>query len=65
VARATVSALERRFAVEFAALDRGFRERRSPSVRAAAGLRRLNESLRVQLRRLEHPGIYREATLAR
>jgi hypothetical protein len=64
-ARATLAALERAFAEDFAALDAGFRARRTLGVRAAAALRAVNETLRVELRRVEHPFAYRGATRAR
>jgi hypothetical protein len=63
-AQPLVADLERRYAAEFALLDRGFRERRGPGVRAAASLRALNEGLRVRLRRLEHPLLYRAKVVA-
>jgi hypothetical protein len=61
-ARSLLDRLERVYAEEFAAIDRGFRERRSPPTRAFAALRAANESLRVRLRRLEHPLLYRQKT---
>jgi hypothetical protein len=65
VARATLAALERECASDFATIEAGFRARRTAAMRAAAGLRALNETLRVQLRRIERPGLYRERTHAR
>ncbi len=65
VVHATLAALEAEFATDFAALDREFVRRRTPAMRATAELRRLNETVRVQLRRLEHPGVYRERSIAR
>jgi hypothetical protein len=62
-ARSLLEHLERVYAQELAAIDRGFRERRSRPTRAAAALRAANESLRVRLRRLEHPLLYREKTI--
>jgi hypothetical protein len=64
VARALLAELERVHAAEFALIDRGFRRRRGPAVRARASLRALNEALRVQLRRLEHPFLYDWKTVA-
>jgi hypothetical protein len=58
-ARATVAAIERQRAGEFEAIDGGFRARRNLNVRAASALRAFNEALRVQLRRVEHPGLFR------
>ena len=65
VVRPTLGALEREFAETFAVVDAGFRARRTRSMRSAAGSRALNESLRVQLRRVEHPWLFRDATRAR
>lgn len=64
-ARSTLAALARRYAAEFAELDAGFRARRTPAVCAAAAIRGFNETLRFQLRRVEHPMLYRESTFAR
>jgi hypothetical protein len=64
-ARATLAALEREFATSFALIDAGFRARRTPPLRAYARFRAVNESLRVGLRRIEHPGMFRAATRAR
>jgi len=57
-ARPIVAELERRYAPDFAALDAGFRSRRSALARLAGALRGLNEDARVGLRRLERPGLY-------
>jgi hypothetical protein len=65
VVRTTLRQLEARYAAEFAAVEAGFRERRGPAERARAALRGANETLRVQLRRLEHPGLYRGPSEAR
>ena len=65
VVRATIAALEREFDADFAAIDAGFRAGRSPLARARTTLRGANETLRVALRRVEHPGLYRAATRAR
>ncbi len=65
VARETLGQLETEFATDFAAIDAGFVIRRTPAMRVAATLRGANEPLRVALRRLEHPGAYRESTRAR
>jgi hypothetical protein len=56
-ARAVLEGIAARHAAAFAELDAGFRARRSPAIRAAGSLRALNETLRVQLRRLQHPGL--------
>jgi len=53
-ARATLARLEVERAREFAALERAF-ARRDPAQRALAMLRGVNETLRVELRRIEHP----------
>jgi hypothetical protein len=63
-ARALVAQLERAFESDFAAIDAGFRLRRTRALRAAGALRALNETLRVELRRLEHPFAYRAPTSA-
>jgi hypothetical protein len=65
VARATLTRLAGEFAAEFSALEAGFRARRGSRERAAGALRATLENLRVQLRRLEHPGLYRGASSAR
>ena len=65
VARATLADLEMEYAAEFALVDAGFVARRTFAMRAAAGARDANEALRVVLRRIEHPGLYRETTHAR
>jgi hypothetical protein len=65
VARPTLAHLEREFAAEFAALERGFRARRGARERAGGALRGTLENLRVQLRRLEHPGLYHGVSSAR
>jgi hypothetical protein len=64
-ARPTVARLEAEHAGAFAALDAGLRARRDAGARALGTLRGLNESLRVQLRRLEHPGLYAAPSEAR
>ena len=64
-AQALIARLEAERAAAFAELDGGFAARRSPAVRLAGTLRGLNESLRVRLRGLEHPGLYRAPREAR
>jgi len=64
-ARDAVAEIEASHAIEFAALDAGFRARRGVSVQLASALRALNETLRVELRRVEHPGLYRAPSSAR
>jgi hypothetical protein len=59
-----VARIERENATAFAALDAGFAARRSAGVRVRTALQGANEALRVALRRLEHPGLYRAATVA-
>jgi hypothetical protein len=63
-AQALVAELRGTYAQEFASIDGGFRERRGAVVRALASLRALNEALRVRLRRLEHPLLYRDKVVA-
>ncbi len=64
-ARPTLARLEAQFAREFAALDSEFSARRGTVVRAVGALHALNEGLRVQLRRVERPLIYRLPSRAR
>jgi hypothetical protein len=63
-AREIVDTMNRVNAAEFAALDTGFEARRSLGARARAAVAAANETLRVHLRHLEHPGLYRAATVA-
>jgi hypothetical protein len=63
--RPTLARLEHDFAAEFASLDAAFAGRRTPVVRLAAKMRAINETLRVELRRAEHPFTYRAPTTAR
>jgi hypothetical protein len=49
----------------FAALDAAFAARRTPAVRRRAALAGLVETLRVRLRALQHPGLYRGPLSAR
>ncbi len=63
--RATLAALEAEFADEFAIVDAGFVAHRDARMRVAARLRGVNEAVRVALRRIEHPLLYRETTAAR
>ncbi len=65
VARAALAEIATDHAVEFALVDAGFVARRTFAMRAAAGVRGANETLRVALRRVERPGLYRETTHAR
>jgi hypothetical protein len=64
-ARAVIAELEAAYAAEFATIDAGFRAKQTPAVRIAGGLRAVNETLRVRLRGLEHPGLYRAPMEAR
>jgi hypothetical protein len=64
-ARASIAAVARENAAEFAALDAALAARRGPGIRARASLQSANEALRICLRRLEHPGLYRAPTVAR
>jgi hypothetical protein len=61
---ATLAALGVEFGAEFAALDAAFASRRDAFTRIAAGVRGINETMRVQLRRAEHPFAYRLPTTA-
>jgi hypothetical protein len=63
--RAALAELETENRENFARLDAGFEARRTAIDRMNAGLCALNETLRVELRRIEHPLAYRETTLAR
>jgi hypothetical protein len=64
-ARPLLAELEALHAAGFAELEAGFAALRSPAMRLNATLRGLNEGLRVALRGLEHPGLYRAAREAR
>ena len=64
-ARALLARLERERAGELAALDYAIAAARGAPDHAGAGARTLNEWLRVELRRVEHPLRYRAATRAR
>jgi len=64
-AQATVARVARENAAAFAALDAGFAARCTPGIRAATALQGLNERLRVALRGIEHPGLYRGPAEAR
>ncbi len=63
-ARSVIAKLEALLGDEFAVLDEAFRTRRTPLIRLAGSLRGLHEWLRVELRRFEHPGLYRGPTVA-
>jgi hypothetical protein len=63
--RATLAELERGYGAQFAALDAAIRARRGPAARLAASLRTVNETLRVELRRAEHPFVYVAPTRGR
>ncbi len=63
-ARTTLARLEAERAREFAALERAF-ARRDPTLRALAMLHGINETLRVELRRLEHPRAFPLSSRAR
>ncbi len=65
IARATIAALAAEFANEFSPIEAGFSARRTAAMRAAAAVRGANEALRVTLRRVEHPLLYRAPTRAR
>jgi hypothetical protein len=54
----TIAALEAAHAAAFAAIDAGFRARRTPLMRGRSMLRGAAEALRVGLRRAEHPGLF-------
>ncbi len=57
--RETIAAFEGVHRDAFAAIDAGFRARRTLSMRAFATGRSVVEQLRVELRRVEHPRLYR------
>jgi hypothetical protein len=59
-----VAALEQQRAAEFATIDAGFRAHRTLRMRIGSAARAVNETLRVELRRIEHPGLFRAPTLA-
>ena len=63
--RPTLAELERAYGAEFAALDAEFALRRGAGAKLAAAARAVNEALRVQLRRAEHPFAYRAPTRGR
>ncbi len=65
VAAGLVARIEAENAPAFATLDAGLAARRTLGVRLSTNLQGLNEELRVALRRLEHPGLYRAATVAK
>jgi hypothetical protein len=65
VARATIAALEREYAEDLLTIDAGFVAHRTNAMRAASVLRGASDAARVQLRRIERPFLYREATRAR
>lgn len=59
VVRETLRAFEAAHRASFAAIDAGFRARRTPALRALSAGRMATEHLRVELRRIEHPFLYR------
>lgn len=64
-ARETIADVLRENAAEFAALDAGFAaQQRSPAARLRSAFAAANEAMRVRLRHLEHPGLYRAPTVA-
>jgi len=63
--RATLAELERAYGAQFAALDASIRAQRGPASRLAASMRALNETVRVELRRAEHPFAYLAPTRGR
>jgi hypothetical protein len=64
-ARPTLAALEGSLRDDFAVLDAGFRAAQTPLHRSAGSLRGTLELARIELRRLEHPFVYRAPTRAR
>jgi hypothetical protein len=64
-ARPTLAALEGAFADEFVALDAAFERARTLPRRVSGALRATLENARVELRRVEHPLLYRAPTRAR
>jgi len=65
VVRATLAGIEAENRENFARLDLEFEARRTLGDRLHASARALNETLRVELRRVEHPLAYRAATRAK
>ncbi len=65
VARPTLARCEADFAPELAAVEAAFRAARSPAVNVANFTRAALETLRVQLRRVQHPLAYRAPTRGR
>lgn len=63
--RATLAQLESTFAPELTLIDAGFAAVRGPARRAERTLRAFNETVRVELRRLQRPLLYRRASRAR
>jgi hypothetical protein len=64
-AAAAIARAEREFAPFLTAVDEGIARRRTPADRLRSTAAELNESLRVNLRALEHPGLYRAPRDAR
>ena len=63
-AQATLARLNARFMRDFAKIDAGFEARRDSLARARASLRAVNETLRVELRRVERPLLFRAPSRA-
>ncbi|MBD5655389.1 MAG: hypothetical protein IAI50_09420 [Candidatus Eremiobacteraeota bacterium] len=63
--RATLAALQDAARAEFAAIDAGFERARTPSRRIAAALSATADTVRIELRRVQHPALYRAPTRAR
>jgi len=64
-ANAALASLEHENALAAGTLDAAFRARRSPDVVLRTTLQAVNESLRVHLRHIEHPLLYRGPMVAR
>ena len=64
-AQAILAELESENRELFAELDAAFTARRTPAVRRRGALAELGETLRVRLRSLQHPGLYRGPLSAR
>ena len=64
-ARSAVAEISTANAAMFEAIDAGFRARRTALDGVRGAIAAANETLRVRLRTVEHPGLYRASTIAR
>ena len=65
VARATIARIETERSAALETIEAGFAAARNTRVRIATTLAAINETLRVELRRAEHPGLFGEPTRGR